>query len=400
MLLVIAFALASLNLRPALAGVSPALTDIMTELGLSAAAGGMITTVMVVCLGVVSPVAPLLAGRFGTERALLAGLVVLCAGLLVRSAGGPVLLYLGAAACGSAIAIMNVVMPGFVKRRFPNHAGILTGLYTTGLVLGASAASAFTVPIRDAVGGGWRFAIAAPVVVAVVATVLWAPHALRSSRGSTPTLHVRPLLRSGTAWIVTAFMGVQSITFYITLSWLPTIFQDAGYSAAYAGFLLGLSNLVQVASTLSVPILAARARSQVPHVVTAVVLTGAGYVGILLAPTTLPWLWVLVMGFGQGASIALALLIITLRAPDPTSVVSLSAMAQGFGYIMAAAGPLVIGVLYQATAGWTVPLVFGLAMCGLQLAVGILAGRPRVVRLPGVTSGTGAAGRAAGRSSP
>lgn len=377
----IAIAVASLNLRPALASVSPVLTDIMADLGISAGAGGMITTVMVVCLGVVSPIASLLSGRIGVERALLAGLIVLCVGLLVRSAGGPVLLYVGAAACGSAIAIMNVLMPGLVKRRFPNHAGILTGLYTTGLVMGASATATFVVPIRDAVGEGWRPAIAAPIVVAVLATVLWAPHALRASRSRGAVPRLGPLLRSRTAWIVSAYMGLQSVTFYVTMAWLPTIYQDAGYSAAYGGFLLGLANLVQVGSTLTVPVLAARARSQVPHVVVAAVLTALAYVGFLVAPTAAPWLWVVVLGIGQGGSISLALLIITLRAPDSDSVVSLSAMAQGFGYIVAAIGPVLIGVLYGATGAWTVPLLAGLGMCGMQLVAGVFAGRPTVVRL-------------------
>ncbi|MEV4189000.1 MFS transporter, partial [Streptosporangium canum] len=140
-LLIAGFVLASLNLRPALAGVSPVLSEIMADLGLSAAGGGAITTVMVVCLGVLAPLAPLLARRFGLDRTLLAGLLILAAGVALRAAGSVPALYAGAAVAGTAIAIMNVVMPAVVKQHFPSQVGLFTSVYVSGLVLGAAVAS-------------------------------------------------------------------------------------------------------------------------------------------------------------------------------------------------------------------------------------------------------------------
>ncbi|MGV9774846.1 CynX/NimT family MFS transporter [Streptosporangium sp. NPDC003464] len=376
-LLIAGFVLASLNLRPALAGVSPVLSEIMADLGLSAAGGGAITTVMVVCLGVLAPLAPLLARRVGLDRTLLAGLLILAAGVVLRAAGSVPALYAGAAVAGTAIAIMNVVMPGVVKQHFPTRVGLFTSVYVSGLVLGAAAASGLTVPLERATGYGWREATATAAVPAVAAAVLWLPQALRSParRGSAPR-SFRAVLGSRVTWAVTAYMGLQSLTFYIMLAWVPTIFRDAGLPADQAGYMLGLTNLAQIAATLTVPILAGRARSQVPHVTAATVLTIAGYVGVLAAPATLPWLWMTVLGLGQGASIALALLIITLRAPDPASVTALSAVAQSAGYVLAALGPFLIGVLRQGSGGWTLPLLAGLGACGLQLVAGFLAGRP------------------------
>ncbi|GGL53449.1 CynX/NimT family MFS transporter [Planomonospora parontospora] len=376
-LLVAGFVLASFNLRPALAGISPVLDEIMEDLGLSPAGGGAITTVMVVCLGVLAPLAPLLARRFGLDRTLLAGLLVLAAGLLLRSAGSVPALYAGAAVAGAAIAVMNVVMPAIVKQHFPARVGPFTGVYVSGLVLGAAAASGLTVPLEHATGYGWRGATALAALPAVAAAVLWLPQALRRPAGGPAAPRpFRALLRTPVTWAVTAFMGLQSLTFYVTLAWLPTIFQEAGLPADQAGYLLGLSNLVQVAVTLAVPVHAGRARSQVPHVTAATLLTAAGYAGMLAAPATVPWLWMLVLGVGQGAAIALALLIITLRAPDPAAVTALSAVAQSAGYVLAALGPFLIGLLREVTGGWTVPLLAGLGACGLQLAAGLLAGRP------------------------
>ncbi|MEV4294736.1 MFS transporter [Microbispora rosea] len=389
-LLIAGFVLAALNLRPALAGVSPLLPAIMRDLGLSPAGGGAITTVMVACLGLLAPVAPALAARIGLDRTLLAGLLVLAAGVALRSADGVPALYCGAALAGTAIAVMNVVMPGLVKQHFPDRVGLFTGLYVSVMVSGAAMASAAMVPLAGQVG--WRAAAGSPALLALLAAALWwvararpagqdpaATAARRSARSRTGHPGHRPyaaLLRTPATWAVMAFMGLQSLTFYVVLAWLPTVFQAAGLHADQAGYLLGLTNLVQIAAALVVPLHAGRARSQVPHVVVAVLLTIGGYLGVLLAPTTTPWLWMIVLGLGQGASIALALLIITLRAPDPASVTALSAVAQSSGYVLAAIGPLAFGLLHELSGGWTVPLLAGLGACVLQLASGVLAGRP------------------------
>ncbi len=400
LLLVGGFVLAALNLRPALAGVSPLLPAIMRDLGLSPAGGGAITTVMVACLGLLAPAAPALATRIGLDRTLLAGLLVLAAGVALRSADGVPALYCGAALAGTAIAVMNVVMPGLVKQHFPHRIGLFTGLYVSVMVSGAAIASAAMVPLAGQVG--WRAAAGSPALLALLAAALWwvslrrpvaqdpaaqypaaqyaaAPAAGRDRRSRPGASGHRPyaaLLRTPATWSVMAFMGLQSLTFYVLLAWLPTVFQAAGLPADEAGYLLGLTNLVQIAAALAVPLHAGRARSQAPHVVVAVLLTIGGYLGVLLAPTTTPWLWMIVLGLGQGACIALALLIITLRAPDPASVTALSAVAQSSGYVLAAIGPLAFGLLHELSGGWTVPLLAGLGACGLQLVSGVLAARP------------------------
>lgn len=376
-LLVAGIVLAALNLRPALSGVSPLLDEIMRDVGLTPAGGGAITTVTVVCLGVFGPIAPLLARQVGLDRTLMAGLLVLAAGILIRSIDGAPALYAGAAVAGVAIGVMNVAMPGVVKQHFPAKVGPYTSVYVSALVLGAAAASAAVIPLEHATGYGWRGVSALLAVPAVLAALLWLPQALgrqvSQANGPRP---FRAVLRSPVTWKITAFMGLQSLTFYITLAWLPTIFQESGVDAEQAGYLLSLSTLAQVAGTLGAPVHAGRRASQAPHVLIAAGLTIAGYLGVLLAPTTVPWLWMIVLGVGQGASLALVLLIITLRAPDPASVTALSAVAQSFGYVLAAFGPFLIGVMRQESGGWTVPLLSGLAICVLQTVAGWLAARP------------------------
>ncbi|WP_307801960.1 MFS transporter, partial [Microbispora triticiradicis] len=172
LLLIVGFVLAALNLRPALAGVSPILPTIMRDLGLGPAGGGAITTVMVGCLGLLAPAAPVLATRIGLDRTLLAGLLVLAAGVALRSADGVSALYGGAALAGAAIAVMNVVMPGLVKQHFPGRIGLFTGLYVSVMVGGAALASAVMVPLTG--GLGWRTAAGSAAPLALLAAALWA----------------------------------------------------------------------------------------------------------------------------------------------------------------------------------------------------------------------------------
>ncbi|MER6947167.1 MFS transporter [Nonomuraea sp. NPDC000554] len=379
-LLVAGFVLAALNLRPAIAGVSPLLDEIMKDAGLTPAAGGAITTVMVVCLGVFGPLAPLLARRVGLDRTLLAGLLVVALGVVLRALDGAPALYAGSAIAATAIAVMNVAMPGIVKQHFPSRVNLMTGVYSSAVVAGAATASALVIPLERVTGYGWRGMSALMAVPALAAALLWLPQALgkQDGRPNGP----RPfgaVLRSRVTWYVTALMGLQSFTFYVMLAWLPTIFLDAGLPADQAGYLLSLTNLVQVGATLAVPVLAGRRASQVPYVMGAGALTVAGYLGVLLAPASAPWLWMVVLGVGQGASFALALLLIALRAPDPASVTALSAVAQSVGYVVAALGPLLFGLLRQVSGGWTVPLAAGMAVLGAQLVAGWFAGRPAIL---------------------
>ncbi|MEV4889990.1 MFS transporter [Nonomuraea sp. NPDC055795] len=376
-LLVAGFVLAALNLRPAIAGVSPLLDEIMTDVGLTPAGGGAITTVMIVCLGVFGPLAPVLARRIGLDRTLLAGLLVLALGVVLRTLDGAPALYAGAAIAATAIAVMNVVMPGIVKQHFPGRVNLFTGIYSSAASAGAATASALMIPLERSTGYGWRGVSAMIALPALAGALLWLPQALgKQAPAQNGPRPFRAVVRSRITWYVTGLMGLQSLTFYVILAWLPTVFLEAGLPADQSGYLLSMTTLVQVGATFAVPVLAGRRRSQSGYVAAAVLLTMAGYLGLLVAPVTVPWLWMIVLGVGQGAAFGLALLLITLRAPDPTAVTALSAVAQSAGYVLAAVGPVLFGALRQSSGGWTAPLAVGMAILVVQLIVGWFAGRP------------------------
>jgi MFS transporter, CP family, cyanate transporter len=338
--------------------------------------------VPVVCFGLFALGAPSLRARLGEERGLLLALVALLGGVLLRAAWPEsVGLFGGTVLVGCAIAVMNVLVPSLVRRRSPGHVGLMMGVYTTALVSGGSIAAATTIPLRDAADGSLHIALGIWAVPVVVSIVAWIP---QLGHGAPPPAAgareaIRALGRSPVAWYVTAFMGLQSLLYFAPLSWLPAIHRDQGIDPATAGVLLSTMNLVSIPTTFIAPVLAHRMRDQRKAVAGCVALTAIGLTGILLAPSSTALVWVVIMGLGQGAALSLALLMIVLRAGDDHTAARLSSMAQGFGYLLAATGPLLTGLLHAATGGWSVPLLCLLALCAVELWAGLAAARARVV---------------------
>lgn len=384
------------NLRPAVAAVGPLLHRIEVGEGLSNAAASALSTLPVLCYGLVAPAAPLLARRLGFHAAVAAALGLLLAGQLIRLVTGVEFLFLGTALAGAAIAIGNVLMPVMVRRDFTDHAGIAMSLFSTCLMAFAALAAGVSVPVANAFGGGWRGGLGIWAVLAVAAAVAWSPALIRrrpvSATAATdlPTeprpRDLRILLRSPLAWQVTLFFAVQSGGFYATLAWLPSIFRSHGYSDAHAGVLLSVNLLVGIFTGLTVPGLAHRLRDQRGLVVASCVLTAVGWVGILAAPTSGAYLWVILLGLGQNAAFPLVMMMIVLRGGSVRATQSLSAMAQSGGYGLAALAPLAVGALHGATHSWTPELILLLAMLVPQLLVGLAAGRARELSFPGQQS--------------
>jgi len=297
----------------------------------------------------------------------------------VRSAGTVAVLFLGTAIVGAAIVVGNVLLPALVKHEFPERVGLMTSVYLTALGITGALAAGVSVPVAQLTGIGWRGSLALWALPAFLAAVAWVPQ-LRSrdqpeNTSAQSSLGVSDLWRSALAWQVTLFMGLQSLTYYVTLTWLPEILQEDGISAARAGWMLGITQAVAIVTIFLAPMLAGRRSSQQGVVVAAVSLSGLGTLGLLLAGSIGSVLWIVLLGLGQGACFGLALTLFALRAPDSEHAAALSGMAQTFGYLFAAAGPFLFGVLRDASHAWTVPLALLFAITVCQLIAGLGAGR-------------------------
>lgn len=366
------------NMRTGVVSVPPILGD----LGLSRAGQSLLAAIPVVCFCVGALAGPTLRVRAGEERALMAALVAIAAGFALRAAAPQHGLFAGTIVAGLGIAVVNVLLPSLIHRRFRARAGAMTAAYTTVLGVSAALATGLVVPVLRATGStSAALAIVLPPVL--LALLAWAPQL----RGAGPpagarrrTLGGASIWREPLAWRVTLFMGFLSVAHYGTLSWLPAIYRDHGVDAATAGVYLMATGLVATASSAVAPLAAARGRDQRAAIAAACALLGAGTLGLLLAPLGAPLLWALLIGLGQGAGFSLALLVMVLRAEDGGSAAALSSMAQFGGYAIAIAGPLAMGLLHDATGGWAVPLLFLLAVIAATLAAGLGAGRDAVVR--------------------
>ncbi|MFG2224785.1 CynX/NimT family MFS transporter [Streptomyces sp. NPDC048644] len=385
-LLLAGIVLASLNMRAALAGVSPLLSEIGGHFHLAATASSLVTTIPLVFMGLGSIIAPRLARRWGTEAVLCGALVLLCGGIVLRIAPPVVALFVGCAVVGTAIALLNVLMPGLIKRDFPEKAAGMTALYSTAMIMGATVSAATAVPLENALGS-WQGSLASWALLAAVAALLWIPQAVIARRGThhgesaaTPahTAETGPRLgRSPLAWQVTLFMGSQSLIAYVMIAWLPTLFTDHGMGKSQAGLVFAFSTLVQMAGSFVVPMLAGRMRRQRLLGVAVSALMACGVVGLLVAPVAGAWLWAVLLGIGQGGALGLALTMMVLRSGDAHTAARLSGMAQTGGYLLAAVGPLILGAVHQLTDGWTVPLALLLVVCAGLALLGMGAGRDR-----------------------
>lgn len=377
---IVAIMVAAINLRPPVTAVGALLGRIQQDLGLSGVAAGLLTTLPVCCLGVFAFATPRLRDRLGEEGIIMVALPVLLFGALVRLLPSLASLLAGTVLVGAGIAVVNVVLPALIKREFPARVARVTSIYTMVVVLGASVGSGTVVPMMRALPGGWRapmLVLAAPLALAAG---VWLVAGRRMRRAAASTgVGGRSLWRSSLTWQVTTFFGTQSLLAYVVFGWLPTIAVDRGLSPTMAGLLLSVSALVQVAGSLTLPLLD-RGSDQRPLTTLVAAVTGVGLLGVIVMPVSQIWLWAVVLGLGQGGGFALALTLIGLRAGDTATASQLSGVAQGSGYLIAAFGPFLVGLLHSLTAEWTAVLALLLAVGAAQVVAGLGAGRATQVR--------------------
>ncbi|HVU65506.1 MAG TPA: MFS transporter, partial [Ktedonobacteraceae bacterium] len=266
-LLVVGVLLLTLNLRACITGVGPLLGPIRAEDGLSGTLAGLLTTLPLLAFGVISPLAPRLARRWGIESMLLASMVGLSAGVLLRSLPALSLLFVGTALLGAAIAISNVLIPSLIKRDFQRHVGLMTAIYSTLVSASGAIADGVSIPLAENGGLGWRGSLAFWALPALLTALLWLPLLRGRPRQLIASTQISKQITRGVwlsplAWQVTLFMGLQSLTFYATIAWFPTLFESHGLSPADAGWLLSLLQLSGVVGSFVAPQLAGRMRSQ------------------------------------------------------------------------------------------------------------------------------------------
>ncbi|MFC4148993.1 CynX/NimT family MFS transporter [Micromonospora mangrovi] len=385
-LVLVGMLLVALNLRAAVTSLGALLDEVRGGLGLSGTMAGLVTTLPTIAFAGLGALTPWLVRRYAPARVLVVAMLALTVGQVLRVVTDSTLVFVLTSALALAgIAVANILLPMLVKQHFPRRTGLVTGAYTMSLTIGTTVAAASAVPIAHAFGS-WRAGLGVWAGLAALAVLPWVPLALRARaarRAATPTVavatpaRVRPG-RTRLGWAMAVYFGAQSLSGYAIMGWLAQLFRDAGYRPEAAGLLLAGVTALGVPVALTMPTLAGRLRTLRQLVLSLTAFSTAAYVGLALAPHGLAPLWVLLLALGQGA-FPLILTTIGLRARTAEGTVALSAFAQSTGYVIAALGPLLVGILYEATGGWTAPIGFLLGALAVQTAAGMAIARPRYI---------------------
>jgi CP family cyanate transporter-like MFS transporter len=374
--------LVALCLRAPFAAVGPLLGELGDELGLSTGALAVVTALPLVCFGLVSPFAPALATRFGVHGAVLVGVVLIAAGILLRAAGAPGL-FAGTVVLSGGIAVGNVLLPAVARAEYGARAAVVLGLITAAMSGSAAVGAGLARPMSAATGGATAGLLlwGALVLAAVLATAVLARARRGAPRPDDPPSGARTaILRDRVALAVTLYFGFQSLSFYAMLTWLADVLEaESGVSSVAAGGLLAVATGLAVPLALVVPGLAGRRPGQQAWVLAGALPAMAAIVGLLVAPEASPLLWATLYGFGSGIAFPLSMMLIVARSRDVAQTGRLSATAQSMGYLLAATGPLGVGLLHDLTGAWGPGLGLMLTAVVLQLVVGLAAARPRLL---------------------
>ncbi|WP_110926132.1 CynX/NimT family MFS transporter [Bacillus massiliglaciei] len=372
------------NLRAPLTSVGPLVGFIRDDIHLSNTLAGLITTLPLLAFALFSPIVPKLGRKFGAEAVILVSIISLTIGIFLRSISGAAALYMGTAILGLAIAVSNVLLPGLIKREFPERIGVMTGVYSISMNLLGAIASGISVPLAVGAGLGWKGALGIWGILSFISLLFWLPQIKRRTKGTESIHHHQPeshvnVWKSALAWQVTLFMGLQSMVFYILIAWLPEILTEQGLSSDHSGWLLSMMQLALLPFTFIVPVLAGRMSSQRSLVTISAILLLSGTLGLLYGSMNLIILWMILLGIGGGFAFGLAMMFFGLRSETAGQAAELSGMAQAVGYLLAATGPTLFGFLHDATNSWTVPL-FILAGASILLFIfGLGAARDRYI---------------------
>lgn len=378
-LLLIALLLAACILRAPITGVGSLVSTIAADLSLSNTAAGLLTTIPLIAFGVVSVLVGRFAANLGAGHTMICGLVLLCAGILLRSLGGSAGLFFGTAIIGMGIAVGNVLIPAIIKGYYPTHASGMTSLYTTLFSIFAAISSGFSVPLAGRFG--WQGALIVWGSLAFLALLFWLPNrdlalAAKMPRDFRPTAITRDTM----TWCVALYMGTQSLLFYCFVAWLATILQSNGFSTSIAGYFNAAYMLLGIPGSLVAPLLVGKQRSHSGFGVKLGLLYIAGLVAMLFS-THLPALIFAVAccGFCSGACISFSMMLFGLHTDNAATTSALSGLAQSVGYFFAAIGPTIMGRLYDISGTWNFPLGILVALAVLLTFLGYLVGKEKII---------------------
>lgn len=368
------------NLRAPITSVGPLVPYIKSDLGISNTLAGMITTLPLLAFALFSPLVPKLSNKYGIKRTIFVSIIFIGVGVAIRTTFGAAGLFAGTIIMGLAVAVGNVLIPSFIKQEFPDHIGTATGIYTVSMNTFGATASGVSVPIAMKIG--WNGSLSIWISLCIIAIVLWIPQ-LKNSKGETIKTETKAkkvnLWKVPLAWQVSIYMGLQSLIFYSMVAWMPNILMEYGLDSSTSGIMLSVLQISMIPVTFIVSIIAGRKSSQRNLVIIGGICALIGILGILSGNTKFIYLWVIMLGVGGAIMFGLSMMFFNLRTRNADEAARLSGMAQSVGYLLAAFGPIMFGVLHDMTNSWNTPLIALLVLLAICFVSGLGASRNKFV---------------------
>jgi CP family cyanate transporter-like MFS transporter len=387
--------LVALNLRTAVAAMSPITDQIAVDIPLSSVALGALGALPPIAFAASGLLAPPVARAIGLERGIAIAAAAMVLGSAIRGFSDSYLVLLvGSVLALAGMGFGNILLPPAVKRYFPDRIGLVTTAYATLLAVSTAVPAVLSAPVADA--AGWRVSLGIWAILALTSLLPWLLLLMRDRRvravaeangGAQQAVEVdaaepalfRRMLRSRVAWAIGLSFAVSSLNAYALFAWLPAMLGDiAGVDRVTAGALLAVYGIAGLPAAIVVPLIAVRIKNVGLLVELGVACFVAGYLGLLFAPTFAPLLWVILAGLGP-IIFPVCLVLINLRTRSHHTSTALSGVVQTIGYSVGALGPLLVGVLHNSTGGWTAPLIFLLSTVVVAAVTGVMLARPRYV---------------------
>ncbi|MDO5512636.1 MFS transporter [Corynebacterium sp.] len=386
LLLFAAVIVAAVNLRSGISSLGAVLADALAAFGVGGSLAGIITAIPGLFFSLLGLLAVPLAVRLGLSRTLFVGMALSLVGLAARPWVGEIWAFIVLTVFVTVgIALANVLLPAWIKNHGGRHIVALMTVY--GSVLGISGAAG---PLTALLTDDFRWALFLWAIPAALQVAVWFVVVLRVGRdvpsSTSPQVAAGKggvdkqvsLWRSPTAVFLMIFFGLQSMHAYIQMGWLPKILVDHGVSASTASLALAVAGSFNIIGGFIMPILIDRLRSIVWLPVLFSGLMASGYLGLWLAPAQTPLLWAALLGVG-GFCFPTAIALIPARSRVPLITARLSGFVQPIGYVIAAIGPLVVGVVRESMGDWSLILPVLAGVCVFMGAAGFRAARASFV---------------------
>lgn len=382
-LFTLAIILFAATLRTPLTSVGPVTSFIRDELNISYSLAGFLTTIPLLAFAIVSPFAPKVARHFGMERTLFGSILLMISGIIMRSLGFTTTLLIGTVLIGVAIAFGNVLFPSFFKMKYPLHIGLLTAIYSVSMNLASGVSAGISYPIANT-SLGWQGSLSASIIMALLALIFWIPQLKEKkvtlSAGTEKTLSWSFFFKSPIAIAIMLSMGLQSFVFYSTAAWIPEMYIAQGFDAEKAGWLVTVILISQIPLTFLTPIIASKMKNQRPIVVMFSVFYLIGFTGIVMQWSNLAFLWMVLIGFAGGSSFSLVMMLFTLRTKTAYEAAEISGFSQSLGYLLAATGPFVFGLLKDSTGSFFIPSIIFVAVAVFLFISGWISANDKLIR--------------------